>query len=157
MVFIVSTFGCAPINEADYILKTGRIKNVFRDSVEIGGSDYSGITYISIPIVVVATAEEDAVVPQPINKDDYNQKFRVEEKISGEVDSTGIFTYTVFPSYGDRIIKKNEKIIGILKKYKTPREYMLLTAVSYNDSNKKEILKNLRQFLKWRAIALGEQ
>lgn len=141
-VFMVFIFGYAQIEDADYILKGKTVKDALDESVaQWGGGIFDDS--VTIPIVVVATAEEDAFVPNPKDNEVHKQKFSIEEEISGDTDSECIFTYAVFPSHGERAIKKQERILGILKKYKAPGEYMLLSAITHKDQYKKEILENL--------------
>lgn len=143
-IFMVSIFGYAQIDDTAYILKGKTINDALKESVE----PWSGNIFddsVSIPIVVVAIAGENLTVPNHLTRDEVRkQKFSIQEKISGDTESECIFTYAVFPSHGERIIKKNERIIGVLKKYKLTGEYMLLTAISYSEKNRDEILKNLK-------------
>ncbi len=133
----------AEINDFDYILKGKSVEYALEESIE-NWNDSKFDNSISSPIVVVAIAEKDISKLTPSTRDEIRtQRFRILENLSGEVEPKCIFIYTVFLSHGDRRINENEKIIGILKKYKEKRKYMLLTAVAYSEKNKTEIVSKI--------------
>jgi hypothetical protein len=142
-LFMSSMPSYAEIKDSDYILKGKTIESSLKESVEKWSSDVFDNS-ISIPIVVIAIAGEDITESNPETRDELRtQKFRILKNISGKTEENCIFVYSVFPSHGERKINKNEKIIGILKKYKQEKKYHLLLAVTYSESNKNEIIKKL--------------
>ncbi|MFC1594459.1 hypothetical protein ACFL38_03945 [Candidatus Omnitrophota bacterium] len=139
LVLIFSVAAYSQVDSEAYILKGESAKDALETSIAQWSGDIFDFS-VKIPIVVVAVAGENITEANPAAPDvTQKQRFFIEEKVLGDIEAECVFTYKVFPSTGERKIYPDEKIIGILKKYKVAGQYELLTAASYSQENRERI------------------
>jgi hypothetical protein len=106
-------------------------------------------------VIGLFTAIENPVEPDQLVIDScyYYQKFKVTEKISGEMDSEIQCSYITLLSQKEQTIKKNSSFILILGEEKVAGKYHLLKAIEDTKTNREQIktgIENLKYLINFR-------